>query len=380
MPPRVRSALVALALGVGAACSVAVARTSAPQAGAGDVTKMANPALSAAPSAATATFQAVAVAPLETLLLPAAFVSAPRRLTDEQIARVRALPFVSGVSVADTGLVETGHLSLPLLGVDPGTFRALTPGATATSDPLWQAVGRGEALISYDAANRGRRSMTLGASQGFVGRTDAQRPRQRLRLGGFAATGLPHAHVIVASALARELGARPQRALIVAATLQADGPELRRQVYAVIGAGTHVELIGRFALDESQGLSRPGRPRTYRELYIAAARTCPGLSWTVLAAIGQIESDHGRNAVESSAGALGPMQFLPDTFAEYGVDGGGDGRIDINDPYDAVFSAARMLCHDGANQGQERLKDAIFAYNHADWYVTEVLALAERYA
>jgi membrane-bound lytic murein transglycosylase B len=106
------------------------------------------------------------------------------------------------------------------------------------------------------------------------------------------------------------------------------------------------------------------------------------MSWTVLAAIGQIESADGQNMGPSSAGALGPMQFLPSTWAEWGISGfGPPGPPDIMDPFDAVPSAARMLCADGASSGtQSGLRQAVFAYNHADWYVNEVLALAGRYA
>ncbi|MGH8969166.1 MAG: lytic transglycosylase domain-containing protein, partial [Actinomycetes bacterium] len=117
-------------------------------------------------------------------------------------------------------------------------------------------------------------------------------------------------------------------------------------------------------------------PAAYRAIYVAAARTCKGLSWTVLAAIGQVESGHGRNTNTSYAGAQGPMQFLPSTFAAYGVDGDGDGDIDIHDPVDAIFSAAGYLCANGAGRGGDALYRAIWHYNHADWYVQLVLRLA----
>jgi membrane-bound lytic murein transglycosylase B len=104
------------------------------------------------------------------------------------------------------------------------------------------------------------------------------------------------------------------------------------------------------------------------------------MSWTVLAAIGQIESGDGANNGPSSAGALGPMQFMPATWAEWGINGfGPPGSPDINNPLDAVPSAARMLCAAGAGN-PATLSRAIFAYNHADWYVAEVLALASEYA
>jgi peptidoglycan hydrolase CwlO-like protein len=121
-------------------------------------------------------------------------------------------------------------------------------------------------------------------------------------------------------------------------------------------------------------------PSVYFQLYHAAATTCPGLSWTVLAAIGQVESGHGRNTSTSYAGAMGPMQFLPATFASYAVDGDHDGKTDIQDPADAVYTAARYLCANGAGTGPQGLYSAIWHYNHADWYVQMVLSLAGQYA
>jgi membrane-bound lytic murein transglycosylase B len=124
------------------------------------------------------------------------------------------------------------------------------------------------------------------------------------------------------------------------------------------------------------------RPTSYIGLFKAsAAQYCPGLSWTVLAAIGQIESADGTNMGPSTAGALGPMQFMPATWAAWGIDGFGQtGAPDVMNPYDAVPSAARLLCADGAAAGGTSLSNAIFDYNHANWYVSEVLALAAQYA
>ena len=121
-------------------------------------------------------------------------------------------------------------------------------------------------------------------------------------------------------------------------------------------------------------------PATYRRLYAEAARTCRGMSWTLLAAVGQVESGHGANPGTSYAGAQGPMQFMPATFAAYGVDGDGDGDVDIQDPADAVFSAANYLCANGAGRGGEALARAVWHYNRADWYVALVLKLAAQYA
>ena len=100
-----------------------------------------------------------------------------------------------------------------------------------------------------------------------------------------------------------------------------------------------------------------------------------GIHWQVLAAINEIETDYGRNLNVSSAGALGWMQFIPSSWKAYGVDANKDGKKDPYNPVDAIFAAARYLKAAGYQQNVRR---AIFAYNHADWYVDSVLLRATR--
>jgi len=100
-----------------------------------------------------------------------------------------------------------------------------------------------------------------------------------------------------------------------------------------------------------------------------------GIHWQVLAAINEIETDYGRNLNVSTAGAVGWMQFLPSTWQAYGVDANKDGKKDPYNPVDAIFAAARYLKAAGYEQSVRR---AIFAYNHADWYVDSVLLRATR--
>ncbi|MGH2948503.1 MAG: lytic murein transglycosylase, partial [Solirubrobacteraceae bacterium] len=99
-----------------------------------------------------------------------------------------------------------------------------------------------------------------------------------------------------------------------------------------------------------------------------------GVRWEILAAINEIETDYGRNLNISSAGALGWMQFMPPTWKAYGVDANRDGLKDPYNPVDAIFAAARYLRAAGADHD---IRKAVFAYNHADWYVDSVLMRAQ---
>jgi hypothetical protein len=126
-------------------------------------------------------------------------------------------------------------------------------------------------------------------------------------------------------------------------------------------------------------------PAAYLAWYMDAARTCPGLPWSVLAGIGTVESDNGQSdlpGVHSGAnfaGAEGPMQFEPGTFILYAH--GPDQPVSIYDPADAIYSAATMLCANGARGGTAAgIRQAVFAYNHASWYVNEVMSWAAKYA
>jgi len=102
-----------------------------------------------------------------------------------------------------------------------------------------------------------------------------------------------------------------------------------------------------------------------------AAATCPGLPADVLVAIAQVESQLGSESETSSAGAIGPMQFLPATWAAYG----GDGHADVLNAMDALHGAARLLCAHGAAD-PERLGSALWNYNHSESYVRQVLGMA----
>ncbi|KAB8191221.1 hydrolase [Nonomuraea phyllanthi] len=135
-------------------------------------------------------------------------------------------------------------------------------------------------------------------------------------------------------------------------------------------------------------------PGEYLDLYRKFGKKI-GVQWNILAAVGKRETDHGRSdlpGVKSGtnyAGAAGPMQFLvstwggkaripmSSTFTGYASDGDGDGVGDIYNPADAILGAARMLKRNGA---PENVRQALFVYNRAWWYVDQVVEIAKRYA
>lgn len=118
-------------------------------------------------------------------------------------------------------------------------------------------------------------------------------------------------------------------------------------------------------------------PPAYLALYQEAA-TELGMPWELLAAVGKVESDHGRDPASdtpNAAGAVGPMQFLPSTFAQYSW-ASGSADPSITDPRDAIYAAAAMLVDDDVRDDP---RAALYAYNHSDAYVNEVLAWAAAY-
>jgi soluble lytic murein transglycosylase-like protein len=149
---------------------------------------------------------------------------------------------------------------------------------------------------------------------------------------------------------------------------------------ALAAAQAQAAALNAAAAGTAAGVHARAVAADYTDLYVRAAATCAGMRPALLAAVGQVESGHGVDVGPSSAGALGPMQFMPATFAAYGVDGDGDGDEDVQDPADAVFTAANYLCANGGGKGREGEAGALFRYNHADWYVAMVQRIADELA
>jgi Transglycosylase SLT domain len=307
------------------------------------------------------------------IILPDLLIVAPKGLSGKQITRLGAISGVQNMISFDGAQITAGGRSVSAIGVDPATFRSWVPVRTASDQALWTALSRGE-FVAADSAGQ-RLQLKPGAGYRLSGASS-----EVVTFGSTARLALNGVDLLVSQAMSRKLGLVHQ----VAALISAPGvsmTSLTRTVSAILGPTARMESL------RSQQLPVVGTtsgtvPTTYLQLFkYSAARECPGLSWTILAAIGQIESGDGTNVGPSTAGALGPMQFLPSTWARWGINGPGQtGPPNVLNPYDAVPSAARLLCAAGAAGGGQSLANAIFAYNHADWYVREVLGLAARYA
>ncbi len=145
-----------------------------------------------------------------------------------------------------------------------------------------------------------------------------------------------------------------------------------------VSAGFALPSPGSVRKDSLKQQSLPV-PATIMDLYVAAGQKYD-VPWPLLAGVGMEETGQGRNNHQSTAGAQGLMQFMPATFARYGVDGNGDGKIDIHNHADSAYSTAHALSEFGVKDGAAGVRKALLSYNHATWYVNDVLYYAAGYA
>ncbi|MFC0464572.1 lytic transglycosylase domain-containing protein [Kineococcus gynurae] len=259
-----------------------------------------------------------------------------------------------------------------------GALRDSALGAVlAGSDPLGEASAR--AVVQRSALRRDQET-TAAAERSLTearGAADAAEAEALARISALRETAA------AASTLADDLAAARARAAELdglGTRLAADERVARERAaaaQALARAEAAADRSQRAAAGSVAGVGVRAVPADYAALYAAAAPTCPGMRRQLLSAVGQVESGHGRTVGPSSAGARGPMQFMPATFAAYAVDGDGDGRTDVQDPADAVFTAAAYLCANGAGTGRDGEARALFRYNHADWYVQLVQRIAD---
>jgi hypothetical protein len=308
------------------------------------------------------------------IVLPDLAVVQRSGISDASLARLRAIRGVSDFIALDGAKVSSGGAGVNVIGVNPQQFRSWTPLDTASDQKLWNALDDGGFIASTKARHKLR--LHPGRAYPLTGAATVS-----LNFAGAAPLGVKGIDMVVSNQVSAQLGLIHNFAALISAPGLSIA-KLRHDVRAALhgSAATLVPLRPRHTPPVMAGHVPSGKPTGYIQLFEeSAALYCPGLPWEVLAAIGQIESGFGANTGPSTAGALGPMQFLLSTWAAWGISGFGDkGPPNIMDPFDAVPSAARYLCAAGGSTATG-LPGAIFAYNHALWYVSEVLALARQY-
>jgi hypothetical protein len=327
------------------------------------------------PDAVPVTSGAHTAASFHQVVLPDLAVTEPAGVSASDLTAISKVHGVRQVLALDGASVSMGASQVNVVGVNPQLFRSWTPLSTASNQALWNSLAAGGFLATPHLRHKLR--LQQGLRYPVSGATTVSLP-----FAGAASLGVGGIDLVVSNTVSARLGlVHNVAALISAPSLSIR--KLRREIGAVAGPAARLVTLRQQspASTPLKATTSDKKPTTYVQLFQeSAAMYCPGLPWTVLAAIGQIESGDGANTGPSTAGALGPMQFLPSTWAEWGVSAFGEpGPPNIMDPYDAVPSAARYLCAAGGSTSAG-LSRAIFAYNHAGWYVSEVLALAGEYA
>lgn len=221
------------------------------------------------------------VAPLKKVLSPDAVVMLNTPLSAAQAAAVPRLRGITGVETVDTGTVDLNGAPVVAFGVDPNTFRAYTPAASATSDQLWRYLAGGSLVSSYEMAKD--RKLALGQPETITGSFSA--PVQGW-MGAFAAIGLPGVDLLVDSAYANDLHLTPDSGLVVSAPALG-GPALQKELMAAL-PGAAVELLHPDQVPAT--LNGASLSATIRQKIVAAALSRQGLPY-VWGAVGPSSFD-----------------------------------------------------------------------------------------
>jgi len=304
------AALSAVMVAFGAGVPTAIA-TGAVKVG---YTRASGPAAAPVPLSPAATPQAGGIpasaspqSPPRQLIVPDLVAVVPAGITAAQVSAISGLAGVRAVLAVDGGQMLIGGRAASVLGVPPQAFRSWTPPATAAATGIWARLSTGQLVASPAAAGR------LGLAAGRSYRVSAASPAQA-PYGAAAELGIPGVDAIVSSGLAARLGLAANVAVLVNAPA-ADLATLMRQAKDILGPGGKVlnlVPVGTAASLPVDDNVPAGHPANWLQLYQeSAARYCPGLSWTVLAAIGEIESGGGANDGPATAGGSARCSSCP---------------------------------------------------------------------
>lgn len=179
---------------------------------------------------------AASVAPLRKRVSPDVLVAAPSALTDDTIAKIRRVKGVRGAEVVDAAQVMVAGKRVGLLGVEPSSFRNLTPGPTAKSDALWRNISAGDVAISFTMGNDG------GVKLGSFVPAGSSRHQNRLRVGAYATMGMSDVDAVVSHSTARAMGLPSGNALLISAPKADAGKLIKRLGKWLPGKAKAVEV------------------------------------------------------------------------------------------------------------------------------------------
>jgi membrane-bound lytic murein transglycosylase B len=243
-----------------------------------------------------------------------------------------------------------GHALRVEIGALSGGTAAIATAALASVVVALAAAPAPNAPLPRDpAALRGAYLRTTAALDAALDRWDARRPIPR-------EIGLD---ALYQERIVRLLATDPP--LAAKAGVAEDDVVARRDI---------LRLSGPFRPGTRIRVGAPPRPAALRRWYAEAEHRF-GVPWSVLAAVNFVESRFGAVRNDSTAGAQGPMQFLPSTWREYGLGG------DVHDPHDAILGAANLLHANSAHGG---MRGALYHYNASPLYVDAVMRYAHRLA
>ncbi len=245
------------------------------------------------------------------IILPDLLVVVPTGITDQQLTRLSKITGIRHMIAFDGAEIKAGNQAVNVIGVNPATFRSWVPLQTASNQAFWTALASGQFVAARSA--RGSLGLVRGASYQLTGSTT-----RTVTFGAAASFGITGVDLLVNTRTSRQLGLVHR----VAALISAPGDRLAAliaKVKHVLGSSSKIVSLRQQQQLPVTNVSSGQQPTTYLQLFQeSAARYCPELSWTVLAAIGQIESADGTNNGPSPAlhlGGLGHRRFRADRAA-----------------------------------------------------------------
>jgi membrane-bound lytic murein transglycosylase B len=266
-------------------------------------------------------------------------------------AEVTSASTAGVVASASTGAVQPSEAS--------DSAPATPSGGSSTGPPATFAPGPNEPLPAG--------ALALGAAIETATRAVRASVTAWRQSGGTRRWPPPRDLVLQALYQQRIYRLLAQRPALVGRVLGPLPASIRRQAEAIVRANADVFAHANPVPPSYTVRTRAPEPADVLLRYFRQAERRFGVPWQVLAAVNYVETKFGRVVSNSSAGAQGPMQFLPSTWAAYGLGG------DIHDPHDAILGAANYL---HANGAPDDIRGALYHYNPVETYVDAVATYA----